>query len=104
MRQGVFRFVCALIGLAGVLAVASSLAADSATETSREISPPARADRTTQVQMRNVDYFVDRDIALRIRRLRGTMRSKLGGPVIFDDKSSFIIHIEAAEVGLTAND
>jgi hypothetical protein len=30
--------------------------------------------------------------------------SKTGGPVIFDDKSSFIIHIDAAEVGLTGND
>ena len=64
----------------------------------------APADTITQVQMRNVDFFVDRDIALRIRRLRGTMRSKAGGPVIFDDKTSFVIHIEAAEVGLTAND
>jgi hypothetical protein len=70
----------------------------------RQANARAPADTTTQVQMRNVDFFVDPEIALRIRRLRGTMRSKTGGPVIFDDKASFIIHIEAAEVGLTGND
>ena len=54
--------------------------------------------------MRNVDFYVDRDIPLRIRRLQGTMRSIRGGPVLFDDKRSFIIRIEAADVGLTAKD
>ena len=54
--------------------------------------------------MRNVDFYVDRDIPLRIRSLQGTMRSIRGGPVLFDDKRSFIIGIEAADVGLTAKD
>jgi hypothetical protein len=54
--------------------------------------------------MRNVDFFVDPQIPLRIRTLVGTMRSKTGGPVMFDDKRSFIIAVDAAEVGLTGPD
>ncbi len=54
--------------------------------------------------MRNVDFYVDPEIALRIHALRGTMRSKRGGPVYFDDKNSFTLHIDSAEVGLKASD
>ena len=54
--------------------------------------------------MQNVDFYVDAQIPLRIRRLSGTMRSKMGGPVLFDDKASFIIAVDAAEVGLTGRD
>jgi len=62
------------------------------------------ADPPTLVQMQNVDFYVDRDIPLRIQRLSGTMRSKDGGPVMFDDKRSFILKIESADVGLTGPD
>ncbi len=98
-----------LVGLAAALAIVRAHAVAStpppdASPARRDAESPAPADTITQVQMRNVDFFVDREVALRIRRLRGTMRSKAGGPVIFDDKSSFIIHIDAAEVGLTGND
>lgn len=58
----------------------------------------------TQVSMRNVDFYVDPSVVLRIRYLRGTMRNKTGGAIIFDDKHSFIIHINSAEVGLNASD
>lgn len=58
----------------------------------------------TRVSMRNVDFYVDPDVVLRIRNLRGTMRSKGGGPIIFDDKHAFIIHINSAEVGLNGRD
>jgi hypothetical protein len=54
--------------------------------------------------MQNVDFYVDREIPLRIRRLSGTIRSKTGGPVLFDDKQSFVIAVGAAEVGLTGRD
>lgn len=63
-----------------------------------------RADSTTVVQMQNVDFFIDPRIPLRIRTLYGTMRSRAGGPVMFDDKTSFIINVAAAEVGLTGPD
>ncbi len=58
----------------------------------------------TQVEMRNVDFVVDPDVVLHIHRLRGTMRSKTSGPILFDDKQSLIIHLASAEVGLTGND
>ena len=54
--------------------------------------------------MRNVDFYVDPSIALRIRHLRGTMHSKTGGAILLDDKHTFIIRINSAEVGLNASD
>ena len=54
--------------------------------------------------MRNVDFFVDSAVVLHIRRLDGTMRSKEGGPILFDDKNSFVFAIDTAEVGLTGAD
>ena len=62
------------------------------------------AEPPTAVQMQNVDFYVDRNIPLRIHRLSGTMRSKDGGAVNFDDKRSFIISIASADVGLTGPD
>src|SRR5665213_3527168 len=58
----------------------------------------------TRVSMRNVDFYVDPEVVLHIHRLDGTMRAKNGGPVIFDDKQSFIITLEHAQVGLTGAD
>jgi len=58
----------------------------------------------TAVQMQNVDFYVDKDIPLRIHRLSGNIRSRDGGAVMFDDKKSFIISVASAEVGLTGKD
>jgi hypothetical protein len=98
-----------LIGLVAALAIVrghalASIALGDGSRGENHAATPPPADTITQVQMRNVDFFVDPEVALRIRRLRGTMHSKTGGPVIFDDKKSFVIRIDAAEVGLTAND
>jgi hypothetical protein len=54
--------------------------------------------------MQNVDFFVDPRIALRIRHLTGTMRSKVPGPIQFDNRSTFSFNVESAEVGMTADD
>jgi hypothetical protein len=62
------------------------------------------AEPPTSVQMQNVDFYVDRDIPLRIHRLIGTMRSRDGGAINFDDKRSFVISVESADVGLTGPD
>jgi hypothetical protein len=69
-------------------------------------TPAAIAERTpdagTQAQFRNVDFDIGRGISLDITRLRGELRSKQqGSPIAFDDKTSFVIHIASAEVGLT---
>lgn len=71
-----------------------------------QLSPFLRAASgvPTQVEMRNVDFYVDPEVVLHIHRLRGTIRSRAGGPVIFDDKRSLVIHLATAEVGLTGND
>lgn len=56
----------------------------------------------TDAQFRNVDFDIGRGIVLDITRLRGQLRSKQqGGPIEFDDKTSFVIHITSAEVGLS---
>jgi len=54
----------------------------------------------TNTLMRNVDFYVDPNVVLHIRQLHGTMHSNSGGPVNFDDKRSFVLHIESGEVGL----
>ncbi len=54
--------------------------------------------------MRHVDFYVDTAVVLHIRHLDGTMRSKEGGPILFDDKNSFVFAIDTAEVGLTGAD
>jgi hypothetical protein len=67
-------------------------------------APDSSDDVPTVVQMRNVDFYVDPRIPLRIRTLTGTMRSKTGGAIMFDDKTSFVFAVDAAEVGLTGPD
>lgn len=64
----------------------------------------AAEDTVTQASMRNVNFYIMPNAALRIRKLRGTMRSVRGGPVVFDDKSSFVIHLIYAEIGLNGTD
>jgi hypothetical protein len=62
------------------------------------------ADTVTQVSMRNVNFYIVPHAALRIRTLRGEMASLHGGPIVFDDKNSFVIKLEYAEIGLTGDD
>jgi len=55
-----------------------------------------------QVQMRNVALHVDAVTILHIARLRGVLvSSREGRPPIFDDKDSFIVRIDSAEIALT---
>jgi hypothetical protein len=78
--------------------------ADSTSHTTGVTVAAIGTDSVTRTLMRNVDFYVDPEVVLRIRTLRGTMRSKAGGPVVFDDKRSFILHIDTADVGLDAHD
>ena len=83
-------------------------AATSTASLSRTAATPVphrdSARAATRVSMRHVDFYVDTNVVLHIRHLDGTMRSKAGGPILFDDKGSFIIAIDTAEVGLTGID
>ena len=97
-----------MAGLFGVAVLTIVSAGSSATGTAAPpaVEAPAAPDSLgpTQVDMRSVDFYVDRDIPLRVRRLTGTITSKAGGPVMFDDKRSFVIGVTSAEVGLTGKD
>jgi hypothetical protein len=83
----------------------SGLPADSTPVSVQKAPPAAREhDTVTQVSMRNVNFYLMPNGALRIRTLRGTVRSLNGGPVVFDDKNSFVIHLTYAEIGLNGAD
>jgi hypothetical protein len=94
--QGAAAFAAAL-SLAGWTAAARSHPDAPAEKTAEGVAP----DTITHVQMQNVDFYVDPQIPLDIHHLHGTMRAKSGGPINFDDKASFIIGLDDAEVGLT---
>jgi hypothetical protein len=83
----------------------SRIPADSTPVSVRKVPPAAgEHDTLTQVSMRNVNFYLMPNGALRIRKLRGTVRSLNGGPVVFDDKNSFVIHLTYAEIGLNGAD
>ena len=58
----------------------------------------------TQVWMRNVNFYVTPNASLRIRHLRGAMLPLNGNAVVFDDRKSFVIHMDYAEIGLAGPD
>ncbi|MDQ2766532.1 MAG: hypothetical protein M3Y30_05185 [Gemmatimonadota bacterium] len=106
-------FALTTLGI-GAWQAADSHAAPQAPNTPKgsraDTTPPSRAATRdsvhprTRVSMRHVDFYVDTAVVLHIRHLDGTMRSKEGGPIVFDDKASFIITLDTAEVGLTGDD
>lgn len=62
----------------------------------------APTDSTTAVEMRHVHFRLGSGLVLDIRRLQGTMKPTAGaGYIYFDDKSSFVIQIDRAEVGMS---
>ena len=55
-----------------------------------------------QVQMRNVRLHVDETTVLQIARLRGALVStRSGHPPVFDDKHSFTVRIDSAQIALS---
>jgi hypothetical protein len=96
-------------------ALGAVIAALACAGTPAEVGPPVRSspdslshatapDTVTQVAMRDVNFYVMPNAALRVRKLRGTLRSLQGGPVLFDDKHAFVIHMNYAEIGLNGTD
>jgi uncharacterized protein YpmS len=60
------------------------------------------APQDVQVQMRNVRLHVDAATILQISRLRGALVSTHAGePPTFDDKNSFVVRIDSAEIALS---
>lgn len=66
------------------------------------VTPPeAEAHAPTETFMRNVDFHIDPTTILHIHQLRGQMVAKQkGGPVNFDDKNAFVLHIDTARIGM----
>lgn len=65
----------------------------------------ARApDAGTWTEFRNVDFRFDEDLVLRVKTLRGIMKGKQGGPVVFDDPTSFDMELAEAETSMGARD
>jgi hypothetical protein len=55
-----------------------------------------------QVQMRNVTYHFQDDVAVHIRQLGGELvPTRVGQIPVFDDRDSFTLHIAAAEITMT---
>ena len=113
----------ARVGLAAVTAIGLGLTQGSADELSRStVSAIGRsshpgtsatvpshvrsdsADTVTQVSMRNINFYIIPAAALRIHALRGQMRPLHSGPITFDDKNTFAIHLDYAEIRLNGND
>ena len=107
--QGETRDLKARMTIAGLVAALGCSNGVAAPPGGEPGHPPSAIQDTvavppTRLQMQNVNFYIDREIPLRIRKLVGTIRSKTGGPVLFDDKKSFVITVGAAEVGLTGRD
>jgi hypothetical protein len=95
------------IGVAGVLLCALALWSYSphaaAPAQSRESGAPVPASAgSVEIQMKNVDFRLARDIVLEVGMLRGRLqRTRREVPVTFDDGASFTVEIDSARVAIT---
>jgi hypothetical protein len=65
-----------------------------------EVEEVAQPD--VQIEMMNVNVHLDPDLVLHVHHLTGKFLStRKGQPPIFDDKSSYIVAIDSAEVGIS---
>ena len=67
----------------------------------REQAPDPSETGAVHVQMRNVMYHYQDNVAVHIRRLAGELVPKQGAIPVFDDKQSFTLRIDAAEMAIT---
>jgi hypothetical protein len=65
-------------------------------------SPPAKPPGAVQVEMRNVNYHFTQSIMVHIAELSGALvPTQQPNPPVFDDKNSFVLAIDAAEIGIS---
>lgn len=102
------RVVAPLLAVVAVAGIAFGFRQVPLTDTGGSVggkrSATSDSDSVTRASMRDVNFWIIPSAALRIRTMRGSMRSLQGGPVVFDDKNSFVIHLSYAEIGLNGND
>jgi hypothetical protein len=66
-------------------------------------SPVTANAGSVELQMKHVNFRVAEDIVLQVDRLRGRLRrTHPEVPVTFDDTGSFVVEINSAQVGITA--
>jgi hypothetical protein len=76
-----------------------------ATTRAPDPAPASRADSLLWIEIRNVTMHLDERATIRVRRLRGQVRSTSAGhPAILDDRGSFSIAVTSGTVSLTAED
>jgi hypothetical protein len=74
-----------------------------AASTQPKVAPgaPGENSRAVGAEMQNVDFHIDSDVVLRIKRLRGELiPTRSSEPPRLDDKLSFILSIHAAEISI----
>ena len=69
-------------------------------DTSQTVPPSVVSDTTTLVEIQNVHYRIDADLALEIHRLSGEMLPQGRSYIYFDDPSGYVINVRSAEVGM----
>src|SRR5437667_12889105 len=68
----------------------------------RPAESAASTETVTRVEMVNVNIRLDPELTMRIRRLEGKLvPTKKGHPPSFDDKLSYVLAVDSAEIGVT---
>lgn len=93
------------LGVAAIYTLACSLCHFPLNTSAQEKHFPAE-DRSTSgavdIQIRNVNLLLTPNITLDVRTLRGQLqRTKAEIPVTFDDRDSFIVYVDTAEIHIT---
>jgi len=71
----------------------------------RPIDPLAPPESLLWIEMRSVTMHLDHRATIRVRQLRGEMRSTVAGRIaVLDDRESFSIQVSSGSVGLTGED
>ena len=74
-----------------------------AQKTNQSAAQGSKSSESVDIQMRNVDFRLAKDIVLEVRALRGRLRrTNPTIPVTFDDSTSFAVDIDTAEVAVSA--
>ena len=94
-----------LLAAAGVQAPAHAGSAEERTGGSSSKEQAQKdSSGTVQVAMKNVMYHFSDPIAAHIIRLQGRLTpTKAGSIVIFDDKNSFLLNLDSAEIAISCN-
>ena len=100
--------ICSVVGMVLFLSScnASQLKVSTTTEQRNDITPAVvqgSRNTQTQVEMVNVNIHLDPVLILHIHHLSGQfVPTKKGQPPAFDDKLSYLVAVDSAEIGVTA--